>query len=164
MNGPTEQPPSRVHGQWHWVLWWLSVSDLFVYWFSKVNNGISHTQDNCWNNSLFSNSSSPTQPPPHTPPHTGYTANHPLLPCLAEDVPFLLCYSHVLNNLLYLQGSKLTWLLNHRHSSFLPHMIDLLDVHSSIQGSAKEAQLSGTNGNEFRKAGDGGDARALGLR
>ena len=31
MHGPTEQPHSRVRGQWHWVLWQLSVSNLFVY-------------------------------------------------------------------------------------------------------------------------------------
>ena len=42
-------------------------------------------------------------------------------------------------------------------------MVDLLDVHSSIQGSAKEVQLGGTNADQFQKAGDGGDTRALGL-
>ena len=26
-----EPHSSRVRGQWHWVLWWLSVSDLFIY-------------------------------------------------------------------------------------------------------------------------------------
>ena len=34
MHGPTRQPHSRVHGQWHWVLWRLSVSDLFIYFFN----------------------------------------------------------------------------------------------------------------------------------
>ena len=33
MHGPTEQPHSRVCGQWYWVLWWLSVSNLFTYLF-----------------------------------------------------------------------------------------------------------------------------------
>ena len=43
-------------------------------------------------------------------------------------------------------------------------MIDLLDVHSSIQGGAKETRLGSTNSNQFQKAGDGGDARAFGLK
>ena len=30
MRGQSDLPHSRVHGQWHWVLWWLSVSDLFI--------------------------------------------------------------------------------------------------------------------------------------
>ena len=30
MHSPTEQPSSRVHSLWHWVLWRLSVSDLFI--------------------------------------------------------------------------------------------------------------------------------------
>ena len=36
-------------------------------------------------------------------------------------------------------------------------MVDMLDVHNSIQGSAKEVQLGGTNSDQFQKAGDGGN-------
>ena len=36
MHGPTEQPHSfRVCGQWHWVPWRSSVSDLFVLFWTK---------------------------------------------------------------------------------------------------------------------------------
>ena len=37
MHESTKQPQSRVHCQWHWVLWWLSESELFVYEFSHAN-------------------------------------------------------------------------------------------------------------------------------
>ena len=38
MHSPKEQPHSRVHGQWHWVLWWLSVSDLFISTYMYTNH------------------------------------------------------------------------------------------------------------------------------
>ena len=31
MHVKTKQTHSRVHGQWHWVLWWLSVNDVLIY-------------------------------------------------------------------------------------------------------------------------------------
>ena len=31
VQGHSDQPHSRVRGQWHRVLWWLSTSDLFIY-------------------------------------------------------------------------------------------------------------------------------------
>ena len=35
----TEQPHSRLHGQWHWVLWLFSVSDLFhIFIYMHVMN------------------------------------------------------------------------------------------------------------------------------
>ena len=87
---------------------------------------------------------------------------------------FLLCYSHLpkqwheqkrLNDLLYLHGSKLTWLPTHHHSIFHPHMVDLIDIQSSILAvRRKHSSCSDTNGNQFRKAGDENDTRALGLR
>ena len=36
MHSPTEQPPSRLHGYWLWVLWWSSVSNLFIFIHSIV--------------------------------------------------------------------------------------------------------------------------------
>ena len=44
-------PLQSVCGQWHWVLWWLSVSDLFSYLFTVKNmceiNFWSFTQPSC---------------------------------------------------------------------------------------------------------------------
>ena len=31
IRGQSDQPHSRMHDQWHCVLWWLSMSDLFIY-------------------------------------------------------------------------------------------------------------------------------------